>query len=297
MTPSIHHDSFVNAYRRYIGPLSKELPATLGMNQSTHVAYVCLSPEQPTQSERAVVKHFRYSSYGWVNEYVAWILAQQLGVRTAPRAALLIGQPQDLTPAHGPELNEASRYMTEPLVLWCTSAVEPTQPVQQAIGRKWETVALRIDSGKRLGAMDGWLGNCDRIAANTLYWTSGTGGLVAIDHEKMAFNCDWTQNAVPHLDEIPDENGKPKAATKLIDAIINAKRSKEKSTRKAANTASNDMFSVSKKQHPKALDACKASIESIISSNFNQNANNNFISFLNHRISDQSIKQRYGVLI
>ena len=297
MTASIHTDSFLNAYRRYIGSLSKELPATLGMNPSTHVAQVCLSPDEPTKSERAVVKYFAYSSYGWVNEYVSWLLAQQLGVRTAPRAALLIGQPEDLTESHGPALHQASKYITGPIVLWCTSAVEPTKPVQQALGRSWEAAALRIDSGKRMGAMDGWLGNCDRLEANTLYWTSGTGGLVAIDHEKMAFNFDWTRTAIPHLDEILGKDGKPVVTTKLIDVIIKARKSTEKATRKAATNASNEMFVLSKDQHPKAFDSCKAEITLLVSSNFTTEANDNLISFLDYRISDQSIKQRYGVLI
>lgn len=296
MVATCHITQFNNSYRRYIGPLGEQLHAMHGMNPSTHVASVCLNPAEPNKAERAVVKWFDHGDYGWLNEYAAWILAQELGVKTTPRAALLIGQPKDVSQDHCNELRSATRYSSGPMVLWCTSAVEPTKPVQQALGRNWETTALRLDSGRRMGAMDGWIGNCDRIDANTLYWTSGTGGLVAIDHEKMVFSQNWTQHPPQHPDEQTDASGQPKLTTRLIDAIHKARKSTDKAIKKAASTAASEMFGISQRDHGRALASAKPMLQALTQQNFGPQAWGNLLSFLDYRSSEDSLKQRYRIL-
>jgi hypothetical protein len=288
---------FKSAYHRYIAPLASTLPAQLGMNQSTHVGYVCLDPLTPAKAERAVVKCFHYSDPGWANELIAWSVAQELSVKTAPRAAVLIAQRQDITVDHGPEINAFVKYVTTPIVLWCTSAIEPTQPVQQVLGRNWETACLRTDNGKAMGAMDGWIGNCDRLAQNALYWNSGTGGLVAIDHEKMAFGQDWSCGPALHADEMLDAQGKPLLETRLISAIKTAHKSKDKGVKKAAGSAVADMFAMSKTHHSTALTNCRLLIERTAMKNFGTTASTNLLSFLDYRVSEDCMKRRFGILI
>lgn len=293
---AIHQATFSHAYQRYIGTLSEELPAKLGMNSSTHVAQVCLDPNKPDTSERAVVKYFRYSDKGWANEFIAWSFAQELGVTTAPRAALLIGQPSEVSKDHGPELNAAIKLSAEPMVLWCTSAVDPTLPLQQVLGHSWEQAALRVDSGKLMGALDGWTANCDRIANNALYWVA-KGALVAIDHEKMAFNQDWSNQQISHDDESLDAGGKPLLTTRLIDVLTKAKKSKDKALKKSAAKAADFMFEHSRSKHPPALAKCKASITAMIDGNFSQQATQHLLTFLDYRITEECLKKRYGMLV
>ena len=293
--PTVHQAIFNHAYRRYTGTLASELSAAPGMNASTHVAQVCLDPAKPDKSELAVVKHFHYFDHGWANEYIAWTLAQALGVRTAPRAALLIGQREDITPDHGPELAAAAKYATGPMVLWCTSAIDPTKPLQQVLGRAWEQAALRMDSGRLMGCLDGWTANCDRIFTNALYWAT-RGELVAIDHEKMAFNTNWTASIVDHQDEITDADGKPLAQTRLIEVLLAARKSKDKNIRKNAKTAASEMFEHSKTKHPIALAHCMPAIKAMLNDNFTPKATENLLSFLDYRLSEDCLKKRFGVL-
>jgi hypothetical protein len=293
---SVHRANFKQAYQRYSGPLASELPANLGMNTSTHVAQVCLNPEKPDTPERAVVKHFQYFDRGWANEYLAWTLAQVLGVPTAPRAALLIGKREDVTADHGPELLTATRLADGPLVLWCTSAVTPTRPLQQVLGRSWETAALRVDSGRLMGALDGWVANCDRIENNALYWVA-QGALVAIDHEKLAFGQDWINSPLTHEDEETDATGKPVLLTRLIDVLLAAKKSKDKAIRTNARTAAYAMFEHSKTKHPVALSQCLNEVATLIQNNFSTKAYENLISFLDYRVSEECLKKRYGFIV
>lgn len=294
--PPVHQASFKQAYRRYSGPLASELPATLGMNSSTHVAHVCLNPDKPDLPERAVVKHFHYFDRGWANEYLAWTLAQTLGVVTAPRAALLIGKPEDVTADHGPELNAATRLTPDPLVLWCTSAITPTQPLQQVLGRSWEAAMLRINAGQLMGALDGWIANCDRIENNALYWVS-QGALVAIDHEKLAFGQDWANYPLTHDDEKTDANGKPLQKTRLIDVLMAAKKSKDKTTKTSARTAAYVMFEHSKTKHPVALSQCMTEISALVKDNFSSTAYENLVSFLDYRVLEECLRKRYGLML
>jgi hypothetical protein len=291
----VHKANFNQAYRRYTGPLARELSAKLGMNQSTHVAQVCLDPTKPDLSELAVVKHFHYTDKGWANEYIAWTLAQELGVKTAPRAALLMGNHADVTPDHGPELGAAIKYVKQPFVLWCTSAVNPVKPLQQVYGHSWENAVLRGDSGRIMGALDGWTANCDRIFQNALYWTTH-GTLVAIDHEKLAFNKDWTTYAVDHDDEKLDASGKPLEKTRLIAALMIARSSQDKSVKKNAKTAANAMYEHSKTEHPRALKNCKKLIKDMVDKNFSTQATKNLISFLDYRLKEDCLRKRFGVL-
>lgn len=297
MPGKAHQAHFKSAYHRYIAPLSSSLPAQLGMNQSTHVGYVCLDPSTPAKAERAVVKCFHYSDPAWANELIAWTMAQALGVKTAPRAAVLVAKRQDISVDHGPEINAFAQYVTTPIVLWCMSAIEPTLPVQQVLGHNWETACLRTEAGRTLGAMDGWIGNCDRLAQNALYWSSGTGGVVAIDHEKMAFAQDWSCASVQHFDELLDATGKPIHPTRLIAAIKVAHKSKDKNTKRAAGIAVNEMFGMSKDKHPGALADCRDLIEKTAVNNFGPRAGANLLSFLDYRVSEDCMKRRFGILI
>ena len=297
MPASAYQATFTSAYRRYLGPLASELPASLGMNSSTHVASVCMDPGEPSKAERAVVKCFLFTEPGWANELVAWSLAQQLGVKTAPHAAVLIAQQQDFAADHGPEINNFAQYATAPIVMWCTSAIEPTQPVQQVLGHNWETACLRTQAGRNLGAMDGWIGNCDRLVQNALYWTSGTGGLVAIDHEKMAFGQDWSRTVLQHCDEMQGADGKPLLTTRLISAIKSAHKSKDRNVKKAAVTAVSTMYAASKGGHPNALAGCFNLISTTAANNFGTQAGANLLSFLDYRVSEDCMKRRFGILI
>ena len=292
---TVHQASFNQACRRYIDSLGAVLPATLGMNKSTHVAEVCLDPAKPNTAEVAVVKHFRYQDKGWANEYIAWTLAQNLGVHTPPRAALLIGHTSDIIPAHGQELATAAHHADAVFVLWCTSAIAPTQPLQQVYGRTWEQAVLRADTGRRLGSLDGWIANCDRISANALYW-SAQGSLVAIDHEKLAFNKDWTTSNVEHDDEKFDKLGKPIEKTRLLAVLMAAKKSSDSQTKKNARTAASAMFEHSKTEHPTALAACRAEITSLVDNNFSTSASGNLLSFLDYRLAEDCLKKRFGLL-
>lgn len=294
--PTIHRASFKQGYRRYSGPLASELSASLGMNRSTHVAQVCLNPEDPNTPERAVVKYFQYQDRGWANEYLAWALAQELGVATAPRAALLIGTKDDITPAHGAELAEAIRYANGPIVLWCTSAVSPTKPVQQVLGHSWEMAALRVDAGQLMGALDGWIANCDRLDQNALYWIAH-GKLVAIDHEKLAFGQDWVGGPLSHVDEQTNSAGNPVLQTRLIDVLLKARKSKNTVIKKNARTAANAMFEHSKTKHPAALNKCGQEISAMVQSNFTPTAYQNLVSFLNYRVLEDCLKKRYGLML
>lgn len=291
----VHQASFNQAYRRYIDSLGAALPATLGMNKSTHVAEVCLDPVNPNSSEKAVVKHFRYADKGWANEYIAWTLAQSLGVCTAPRAALLIGNTSEITQDHGRELLSATKYDDGLFVLWCASAIVPTDPLQQVYGHSWERAVLRVDAGRLLGALDGWTANCDRIAANALYWSS-RGSLVAIDHEKLAFNKDWTIAPVDHDDEKLDAAGKPLEQTRLLAVLVAAKKSKDKQIKRFASTAADAMFEHSKTQHPIALAACRHIIQELVEDNFSKLASKNLFTFLDYRLTEDCQKRRFGLL-
>ncbi len=294
--PTVHEATFRDNYRRYIGPLASELPATLGMNTSTHVAEVCLDPDEPKKSERAVVKYFRFTDQGWANEYVAWLLACELGVVTPPRASLLIGNHDEITEGHGEELKTVARFDSGPMVLWCTSAVEPTRPVQQVFAKPWERVALGVESGRRMAAFDGWTGNCDRLHQNTLYWTTGH-TLVAIDHEKIAFNQDWTTAPLQHFDMMLDAAGEPKIRTRLLDALTRALSSSDNAVKKKAKEAKSAMFEHSKVSHPAALKLCSGLISRLLDSNFSNESSENLLSFLEHRLSDECMKSRYGYAI
>ena len=294
--PAVHQTSFKQAYRRYSGPLASELPANLGMNGSTHVALACLDPGNPDKPERAVVKHFHYFDRGWANEYLAWTLAQALGVPTAPRAALLIGNRDDITADHGPELLAATRLTPGPLVLWCTSAITPTQPLQQVLGRSWEKAALRMESGQLMAALDGWVANCDRIENNALYWVA-QGALVAIDHEKLAFNQDWTQYKPTHEDEKLDANGKPLLTTRLIDVLMAAKKSTDKTIKKNARAAAAAMFEHSQTKHPVAFAQCSQEIAALVNDNFSSTAYGNLVSFLDYRVLEDCLKKRFGLML
>lgn len=284
------------AYGRYLASL-KSLPnATPGENSSTHVASVKLT-SAAGNPERAVVKLFQFTDKGWLNEYAAWMLAQHLGVKTSPRAALLVGTSADITKDHGPELRQAVRAYSGPLVLWCTSAVEPTLPIQQVLGSSWERAIMRIDAGHRLAAMDAWLGNCDRFENNILYWSAGDGGLVAIDHEKSVFNQDWTAQAPLHYDEVLDANGNPLAETALLKAIKLATKSKDNAIKKAARIAKSKLFEFSKQTHTSAFNDCQADVEKMAESNFGVQASAHLLSFLSLRISEDCQKRRYGLII
>lgn len=293
----VYCSKLAQAYNRYIGPLGFIQHSTQGENVSTHVASVRLDAAGTAKPERAIVKFFRFADHGWLNEYTAWNLAQHLGVKTSPRAALLIGSHKDITKDHGPELKKAAKYTTDPIVLWCTSAVEPTLPVQQALGVNWEHAAMRIDSGQRLAAMDAWLGNCDRIPNNTLYWTAGSGGLVAIDHEKSVFNQDWSLVEPMHLDDILDASGNPVAESVLLKAIKQATKSKDSAIKKAARTAKAKLFDYSRNTHLAALDECQADVTAMATANFTAQASQHLLSFLSFRISEDCQKRRYGLML
>ena len=290
----VHTTSFAQGYRRYIGSLGDELNAKNGMNASTHVASVCLTPNDPGKTERAVVKHFRFSDHGWANEYVAWTLAQQLGVVTAPRAALLIGRPSEVAADHGAELNYAVVHDPDPFVLWCTSAIEPTKPVQQVLSRSWERAVLNVANAQILAAFDAWIGNCDR-AVNTLYWHVTGGGVVAIDHEKMVFAQDWAQHPPLDLDTVPADE--EKAATFLLDALQKAKASTDSSTKRAARRANQKMYEASKGKHAAALSHCTNLIQEMVTPNFSARACQNLLTFLERRAADDSVNTRFGYMI
>lgn len=295
---AVHKSTFSQAYRRYIGPLGEELAAKVGMNPTTHVANVCLNPNAPDIAERAVVKHFFLSDKGWVNEYVCWLLAHALGVKAAPRAALLIGARSDLIQEHGLELNTAMKYATVPMVLWCASAIEPTLPLQQVFRTGWEQAILKTENGKRLAALDGWTGNCDRIESNALFWSS-YGQVVAIDHEKMAFNQDWSLLSVKHRDEADPvlNGGLPQIKTRLLEALNKARNSTEKTVRRAANTANNEMYEHSRQKHPVVFADHSAEIEDVANKNFSPQAATNLLSFLNSRLDEAVQRRRFGLTI
>lgn len=297
MPATVYPAKLQDAYSRYIGPLGSQLQARHGMNPTTHVASIRMDAANPTKSERAVVKFFQMNDRGWFNEYFSWTLAQHLGVKTAPRAALLVGTAADITAGHGPELNQAAHMGSAPMVLWCTSAVEPASNVQQAMGAKWDRQVLTTPEGRRLAAMDAWLGNCDRIAANLLMWRSSIGGLVAIDHEKSAFNEPWPFVHARHLDETLGADGKPIAGTVLLNFIQKAAGSKEKSVQKAASSACNDLFHISETSHPKALSDCQRTLADHAELNFGPQAAQHLLSFLSYRASEDCMKRRYGLVI
>ena len=147
-----------------------------------------------------------------------------------------------------------------------------------------------------MGALDGWTANCDRIANNALYWVT-KGSLVAIDHEKMAFNQDWSNQKVSHEDEVVGPDGKPLLPTRLIDVLMKAKKSKDKALKKSAAKAADFMYEHSKSKHPPTLAKCKASIAAMIDSNFSQQATQNLLSFLDYRVTEDCLKRRYAILI
>lgn len=296
--PTVHETTFSSGYRRYLGPLGSELNAKVGMNPSTHVAQVCLNPDTPNTPERAVVKHFFFSEKGWVNEYACWLFAHALGVNVAPRAALLVGTKSDILPDHGPELNSAMQAAGVPMVLWCTSAIAPTQPLQQVYGLSWEQAVLRTPHGRRLAALDGWIGNCDRIEGNALFWSTA-GQLVAIDHEKMVFNQDWTLRPPVHRDEAdPSLNGGLRVvATTLLERLSVARRSADRAVQRTARSAANEIFEHSRTEHPRALATHRASIEAKATSNFSAQAASNLLSFLDARVDEAAQRRRLGLTI
>ena len=143
--------------------------------------------------------------------------------------------------------------------------------------------------------MDGWTANCDRIAANALYWSS-RGSLVAIDHEKLAFNKDWTIAPVDHDDEKLDAAGKPLEQTRLLAVLVAAKKSKDKQIKRFASTAADAMFEHSKTQHPIALAACRHIIQELVEDNFTKLASKNLFTFLDYRLTEDCQKRRFGLL-
>lgn len=296
MPATVRLGKISDLYLRYIGSLGDQFQARHGENGSTHVAAVCMSNDKPHDPGRAVVKFYHASDKGWFNEYAAWRLAHALGVRVSPHAALLIGRRSDITPGHGPELNAAVAGTGTPVVLWCTSALEPHKNIQAALGRQWESAVLKTDAGQRIAAMDGWLGNCDRIATNLLWWVSEGGAFTAIDHEKAAFNVDWTVRGVPHYDE-PGPNGeKPAANTHLIGHIQTAQRSNDKSTRQAASKMASALAGHSK-NHSSTWAAMRTELAQEARNNFGTSACDRLLSFLDHRVTEDSIKRRLGLVI
>ncbi len=295
MTATVRLGKISDSYQRYIGSLGVELKAGHGMNASTHVASVRMNPEAPTHHERAVVKLFHLSDKGWFNEYAAWTLAQRLGVKTSPRASIMVGTRGDITPEHGKELNEAVRYVTTPIVLWCTSAVEPSKNIQAQLGRFWEKAVLHTEAGQRMGAMDGWLGNCDRIETNALWWAVEGGGLVAIDHEKAAFNQDWTVRQPEHHDEPDAASTKPVLETTLLKSIHAAMASRDKATRKAAKGLANAMYYISEQQHAPAWAELAHQLQQQAETNFGTQAAARLLSFLTYRVTEDCIRRRFGL--
>jgi len=296
MPATVRLGKISDSYLRYIGPLGEQIQAHLGENRTTHVASVCMDPDQPMVPGRSVVKFFHLSDKGWLNEYAAWTMAQILGVRVPPKAALLVGSRSDITDGHGPELKQATKHVSTPLVLWCTSAMEPHRNIQTALGRSWESSVLKTEAGRRIAAMDGWLGNCDRIASNLLWWASESGALMAIDHEKAAFNQDWTLKTPEHLDE-PSADGTPaRVRTHLIDHIQHARKSNDKKTRQAASGMANAISALSK-HHPDAWKAFREDLAVAAGNNFGPAARDRLLSFLDYRVTEDSINRRLGLVI
>lgn len=296
MAAKVRLGKISDLYLRYIGSLGNQLHTTQGQNGSTHVAAVCMDPEKPLEAGRSIVKFFHLSDKGWFNEYAAWRLAQALGVPVPPYAALLVGKRTDITPGHGPELNAAVADTGTPVVLWCTSALEPHKNIQTALGRQWESAVLKTAPGQHIAAMDGWLGNCDRIASNLLWWVSEGGAFTAIDHEKAAFNVDWTLTNVPHLDEPGASGRKPAINTHLINHIQSALRSKDKTTRNAAKKMASIMVIISK-NHTPAWNAIRAELAQEACNNFGAQACDRLLSFLDYRVTEDSINRRLGLVI
>jgi hypothetical protein len=145
--------------------------------------------------------------------------------------------------------------------------------------------------------MDAWLGNCDRISNNTLYWTSGDGGLVAIDHEKTVFNQDWAQLQPIHADDHLDANGNPLAETVLLKAIKAATKSTDSAIKKAARAAKSKLFDYSRNTHPAAFNHCEADVRAMATANFGAQASQHLLSFLSFRISEDCQIRRYGLMI
>lgn len=296
MPATVRLGKISDLYLRYIGSLSDQLNTTQGQNSSTHVASVCMDPDKPQEPGRSVVKFFHLSDKGWFNEYATWRVAHALGVRVSPQAALLVGQRADITPGHGPELNAAVAYVGTPVVLWCTSAMTPHKNIQTALGRQWENAVLKTDAGQKMAAMDGWLGNCDRIANNLLWWVSEGGAFMAIDHEKAAFNVDWTVSGVPHMDEPAAGGQAPAANTHLINHIQHAQKSNDKPTRQAASRMANTLAALSK-GHAPTWSAMRAELALEARNNFGTMACDRLLSFLDYRVTEDSIKRRLGLVI
>lgn len=295
MQATVQTGKIATHYRRYLGSLRNHLKVSTGQNTSTHVGTVLMDPAQPHLPCRAVIKCFRMGDKGWFNEYAAWTLGNALGVRMPPMAALLVGSKTDITPEHGPELHDAALYATEPLVLWCTSALEPSKSVQSVIQKKWEQTVLKTDAGQRIAALDGWLGNCDRIGTNLLWWASATGAYVAIDHEKAVFNIDWINHDVRHIDE-PDPHGNPPVdRTHLIGLVHSAKNDKDDATRRAANRLIDKLMELSR-THDATWQAMRAQLAQHAVTNLGPTASERLLSFLDYRVTEDSIKRRLGLL-
>lgn len=295
MPATVQTGTISTHYRRYLGSLRDHLKVPTGENSSTHVGSVLLDPDHPQQAGRAVVKCFRLGDKGWFNEYTAWLLGHALGVRMPPMAALLVGQRSDITAGHGPELETAARYATEPLVLWCTSALEPSKSIQAVIPKNWEQTVLKTDAGQRVAALDGWLGNCDRIGTNLLWWVGPGGAYVAIDHEKALFNRDWVSADVPHLDEPDAQGNPPEHHTHLIGLVQAAKNANDEATRRAANRLTAQLMELSL-THDAAWQALRGQIAQHAVTNLGPTACDRLLSFLDYRVTEDSIKRRLGLL-
>ena len=297
MANQVRFGKISDLYLRYSGSLAQELKTTGGMNASAHVASVRMDTAKPLTAGRSVVKMFRLSDRGWFNEYAAWTLAQHLEVQTSAYSAILVGHASDISDKHGPELIEAVKYVDEEIVLWCTSAVEPSKNVQAALGRYWQKIVLATQPGQRLAAMDGWIGNCDRIDRNALWWSSGSGSLVAIDHEKALFNHDWTNSDVPHLDEAAADGSPPAEETQLAKVITRHMKSEDKTLRKNARAAANTLFHLSQTKHSPTWDHVGPEICSSAEANFGTQARDRLVSFISYRVNEDCIKRRYGLTI
>lgn len=273
-------ERFSTHYERYNGPVG-----ALGANVTTHTAAVRFAEG----SGLAVVKAFSVFDKGWLNEAIAWVLGSALGVNVPPRAMLLAAAPSDLAGATEPELVLANKNlaMHGPVVLWCASRLD-VKPPQSVWSANWATQILRGESGQRLAAFDGWIGNCDRHRDNSPYWKA-RGVIAAIDHERMAFGQDWIASSPLHQDVLGVHG------TALLEVFHAARKSKA-IVNKQAKAIEAGLVTFSKGHGPE-LAKLRSQIEQFVSSHASTGAAANLLTFLEDRAKDSYISGRVGVIV